>query len=275
MMMNCEQNEKLFTSLLNDDLTDKAREELTIHLAGCPSCARSFAETKQLWNDLQLLASPEPPVDAQVRFQAMLSNFKAEEAQRTRFFSEWAAFWQNLWQRRPLLPLAYQFLIVAISFGGGYLAFRLGHSTADEPSGQLASLRSEVRELRQTMALALLENPSASERMRGVSYTGELKQADGQVIAALLSTLDNDPNVNVRLSTLEALSKLAAHPEVRTGLIRSIGTQDSPLMQSAIADVMLKLQEKKSVAPLQKLLKQKDLDSGVRSKIQETISNLI
>jgi HEAT repeat protein len=123
--------------------------------------------------------------------------------------------------------------------------------------------------------LALLENPSASERMRGVSYTSEIKHADKEVINALLATLNNDPNVNVRLSTLDALVQLANHPEVREGLIKSIAQQDSPLMQSAIADVMLKLQEKRSVKSFKELLKQKNLDQGVRDKIKETITQLI
>jgi HEAT repeat protein len=125
------------------------------------------------------------------------------------------------------------------------------------------------------MMLALLENPSASERIRGVSYTSEIKHADKEVIDALLATLNNDPNVNVRLSTLDALAHLAGHPEVREGLIQSIAQQDSPLMQSAIADVMLKLQEKRSVKSFRELLKQKDLNPGVRDKIKETITQLI
>ena len=95
------------------------------------------------------------------------------------------------------------------------------------------------------------------------------------MIDALLATLNNDPNVNVRLSTLDALSHLANHAEVREGLIKSIIQQDSPIMQLAIADVMLKLQEKKSVNSFKELLKQKDLNPGVRDRIKQTITQLI
>ncbi|WP_431200274.1 HEAT repeat domain-containing protein [Mucilaginibacter sp. P25] len=95
------------------------------------------------------------------------------------------------------------------------------------------------------------------------------------MIDALLATLNNDPNVNVRLSTLDALTHLTGYPEVREGLIKSIVEQDSPLMQLAIADVMLKLQEKRSVKSFKELLKQKGLDNGVRDKIKQTITQLI
>ncbi len=68
------------------------------------------------------------------------------------------------------------------------------------------------------------------------------------------------PNVNVRLTTLEALTHFARDPVVREGLIQSILQQESPLVQAALADVMLKLQEKRAIQPFKKLLQQKDLN---------------
>src|SRR5471030_1199774 len=125
------------------------------------------------------------------------------------------------------------------------------------------------------MVLTMLDNPLASERMKAVNYTSNLRDVDKRVIDALLATLNNDPNVNVRLSTLEALAALGNHPEVRTGLIKSITIQESPIIQLAIADVMLKLQEKRSVSSFKQLLKQKGLDDEVRQKVKETITKLI
>jgi hypothetical protein len=95
------------------------------------------------------------------------------------------------------------------------------------------------------------------------------------VAEALLTTLNNDPNVNVRLVTLDALVRFARDPLVREGLIKSIAQQDSPLMQSAIADVMVKLQEKGSVQSLQELLRKKDINEMVRKKIEQSIHRLI
>jgi HEAT repeat protein len=124
------------------------------------------------------------------------------------------------------------------------------------------------------MMLSLLQNPSASERIRAVSYTNEITHVNPNVAAALLATLNNDPNVNVRLTTLEALTHFARDPVVREGLIQSILQQDSPLVQAALADAMLKLQEKRAVLPFKKLLQQKDLNGMVRTKIEQTITRL-
>jgi HEAT repeat protein len=125
------------------------------------------------------------------------------------------------------------------------------------------------------MLLSLLQDPSASQRIRAVSYTDEISNVNYKVIDALFTTLNEDPNVNVRLSTLEALVKLSREPRVREGLVRSINLQESPIMQSAIADVMVKLQEKSSVQYLKRLMNKKGLNQMVKLNIEKSIQKLI
>lgn len=128
--------------------------------------------------------------------------------------------------------------------------------------------------MRQVLLLTLLDNPSATERLRAVGYTKELPVPNARVVAALLGTLNQDANVNVRLAALEALTPLAHDPTVRLGLVHALVQQTSPLVQVALADVMAQLQERRSVAPLRELLKQADLDATVKSKIEQTIQVL-
>jgi hypothetical protein len=153
-----------------------------------------------------------------------------------------------------------------------------GPSLADERStataSQVQALSEQLREMRQMMMLSLLQNPSASERMRAASYAGDSRTISPDILAALLTTLNNDPNVNVRLTTLDALTLYARNAAVREGLIQSILQQDSPLMQAALADVMLKLQEKRAIQSFKKLLQQKGLNEMVRSKLEEVITRL-
>jgi hypothetical protein len=271
MKMNCGQYEEKFSAWVNNELTTAERAEFEKHLAGCDGCMQEFTAMQQVWDLMGTIEAPEPSAHVPVKFKAMLDTFKdsADDKKGTSIKEQFARLWQ--WQ--PRWPLAYSLVIVLISFTCGYFVFRTG--SAGKQDEQLKALSSQVHELKQTMMLALLENPSASERIRGVSYTSEIKHADKEVIDALFATLNNDPNVNVRLSTLDALTHLASHPEVRQGLIQSIIQQDSPLMQSAIADVMLKLQEKGSVNSFKQLLKQKDLNPGVKDKIRQTITQLI
>jgi HEAT repeat protein len=129
--------------------------------------------------------------------------------------------------------------------------------------------------MKQVMMLSLLQDPSASQRIRAINYTEDIGNVNLKVISALFTTLNEDPNVNVRLATLDALIKLAGEPKVREGLVRSIDLQDSPLMQSAIADAMVKLQEKSSVQSLRNLLNKKGLNQMVKVNIEKSISKLI
>ena len=271
--MKCAQYEELFTSWVNKNITAAEREKLEQHLTGCAGCREELAAMQKVWDLMDVIDVPEPSAHMDVRFHAMLDTYKQSVQEQQGLLSRLNDKLNSLLHWQPRFPLAYSLAIILVSFGGGYLFFRAGKG--GEQAQQLQALTSQVHELKQTMMLALLENPSASERIRGVSYTSEIKHADKEVIDALLATLNIDPNVNVRLSTLDALAQLAGHPEVREGLIQSIIQQESPLMQSAIADVMLKLQEKSSVKSFKELLKQKDLDNGVRDKIKETITQLI
>lgn len=270
--MECEQYQDLFTDYMNKQLLAADKAAFEQHLAGCPACAEELQALQQVWNAMEEVTVPEPSADMSHRFNAMLANYKASVTEEVSVWDKLKEQWEQLWAWQPRWPMAYNIAVMVVGLAAGLWFLKSSKSNDTE---KLAALTDQVHELKQTMMLSLLENPSASERIRGVSYTSEIKHADKEVIDALFATLNNDPNVNVRLSTLEALTGLANHPEVREGLVRSITQQDSPLLQSAIADVMLKLQEKSSVGSFRKLLKQKNLDQGVKQKINKTISSLI
>ena len=99
-------------------------------------------------------------------------------------------------------------LLVAGLGAGQWLGGRQ-HSRAD-----LVALQDEVDHMRQLVTLSLLEQQSASERLRGVDYAYRVDQSDTQVLVALLHAVNHDPNVNVRLAAVDALRKFAANPSV-------------------------------------------------------------
>jgi len=268
--MNCEEYSGLFAGWMDDQLSAADRIKMENHLAHCAACREELAVMQRTWDIMGEITTPEPSENMRANFQAMLNEVKKAEQTPKGVLAKLKEQFSHVWDLQPRWPLAYSLMVALACFCGAYWFV---HSSKQEE--QMQALSAQVHDLKQTMMLALLDNPSASERMRAVSYTDDMKHVDDKVISALLETLNNDPNVNVRLSTLDALVKLANHPEVRQGLIQSITQQDSPLMQSAIADVMIKLQEKSSVKQFKQLLKQKDLDNGVRTKISHTINSLI
>jgi hypothetical protein len=299
--MSCQTHKDLLERWWNDRLTEAERAELEAQLTECADCRRELEGSRELWELMSFMPVPEPSGEMQSQFNAMLESYKATEEKKKRT-SGIATVWQ-WFAIRPRVAAAFSVVLLLAGFGLGMLINRQKTVVVREPAApamvktapvtpdtakqeiavkekppsetkQLAALTAQVHEMRDLMMLTLLQNPAASERLRAVSYTSEITHVNPNIAAALLATLNNDPNVNVRLTTLEALTHFARDPVVRQGLIQSILQQDSPLVQAALADVMLKLQEKRSIPSFKKLLLQKDLNGMVRSKIEETITRL-
>jgi hypothetical protein len=272
--MECKDYREQFTSLLTGTLDQIQRSEIESHLAGCADCLTEFEAAKKIWDLMGEIPQPEPSEAMRANFDAILSHYKEELIVKKNPIGEWINKLHEYWLRQAQPRLAFSLLLVGAGLIVGYLLHQPEQS-AISYNRQIDSLSSQVSEMKQVMLLSLLQNPSASQRIRAVSYTDEISNVNLKVIDALFTTLNEDPNVNVRLSTLEALVKLSGEPRVREGLVRSINLQDSPIMQSAIADVMVKLQEKSSVKSLQKLLSKKGLNQMVKLNIEKSIQKLI
>lgn len=271
----CNHIQDRFYDLIDHQLSPTEQAEVENHLSVCADCQAELLATQEFLQQIQKVNPPKPSPEVRTRFYAMLDTFKYEEEVRQ------ANSWETLWQKlkasftyKPAYNWAYSLVILGVGVLGGYF---LGKPNNEEINyqNQVAALSTQMQEMRQVMMLSMLENPSASERIKAVSYTDEMPMVDKEIIEALLITLNNDANDNVRIMTLEALAKLADQPMVREGLVASIIKQESPLMQSAMADVMVNLQEKRSVKYFNKLLKRKDIDHNVKSKIELSVQQII
>lgn len=249
---------------INGELPADEKRAFEERLALDPQLRAAYEEEKALWDLMAEIEAPAVNDKVKSRFLDTLQVYKEAAAPRAGFLSRL----KELWNFQPQLKLSYALVMLCVGLGVGLYLNRKNH-------GEIARMSSEVSEMKQMMVLSLIENPSATERIRAVSLTQEIRDVDDSVIEALLSTLNRDPNDNVRLMTLEALTELADNPKVREGLVQSIVLQTSPIMQSAMADVMLKLQEKRSVKPLQKMLNRDDLNSTVKDKVEQTIQKIL
>lgn len=249
---------------INGELPENEKQAFEERLASDANFRAAYEEEKALWNLMGKIEAPVVDERIKSRFMDTLQVYKEAAAPRPGFLSRL----QELWSFQPQLKMAYALLLLCTGLGTGL------YINKKNPV-EMARMSSEISEMKQMMVLSLIENPSATERIRAVSLTNEIRNVDHQVIEALLSTLNHDPNDNVRLMTLEALTELADNPKVREGLVQSIVSQTSPIMQSAMADVMLKLQEKRSVKPLKKMLDRDDLNSTVKDKLEQTIQEIL
>ena len=177
----------------------------------------------------------------------------------------------GLWfSMAPWIPkLSLAVVLIVLGFIGGTV---LQRSTG---GGEVRELAKEVSGLKEMMMISMLEKESATDRLKAVSLSEEIQGPSKKVTEALFKTLNSDPSVNVRLAALDALQNYATSPRVREGLVRAIAQQDSPLVQMALAELMVTLQEKSSVKELKKILQQKSTPKEVKQRIEESIKVLI
>jgi hypothetical protein len=179
--------------------------------------------------------------------------------------------WRKFFAWPEVAPrLAFASVTLILGLVAGY-SLRAPESKDNE----IASVREELKDVKELMMLSLLEKESVTDRLKAVSLTEEMDQASQKVTSALIQTLNNDSNVNVRLAALDALRVYSVDSKVRQELIRSIGKQDSPLVQIALAELMAQLQAKSSVKELEKILKNENTPTDVKKKIEESLKVLI
>jgi hypothetical protein len=132
-------------------------------------------------------------------------------------------------------------------FLAAWLLLRGGAPAA--PTGDMVALQQEVKEMKQLVMLSLLENQSASERIRAVSYAEALPGLDPAVREALIRTLDGDQNLNVRLAAAEALGRFPDSEEVRQALVGALERQPDPMLQITLIHLLVNMEEKEPPVP--------------------------
>jgi HEAT repeat protein len=108
-----------------------------------------------------------------------------------------------------------------------------------------------------------------------VSYSAGLKNPNVKTLAALVNTLDTDPNPNVRLAAVEALYLFRNQPGVKESLVESLAVQDSPLVQVALIDLLVEIREQRAAEALKALVKNDKLNPDVKKLAEQGIKQLI
>jgi hypothetical protein len=272
--MNCERVREQIPEVLAGRLAGAARERLIEHLDTCAGCRAEVADLGVVWRGMEAMAQPEPSEAMKSRFLETLHAYEEgfQEAQRRlTYTAPHAGFWPA-WFWRPAAQVAFATVLLAAGIAGG--RYLLPHGAAPAGNPEIAQLRGQVESLRQMVALSLLQDQSASSRLRGVTYSYQMTQPDRDVAQALLHAVNQDTNVNVRLSAVDALAKFAADPEVRRALADSLAVQDSPLVQIALIDLLVQLHAREGVSVVLKLSQNKDANEAVRQRAVSALEKL-
>jgi HEAT repeat protein len=100
----------------------------------------------------------------------------------------------------------------------------------------------------------------------------EMEKPDDEIVKALVKTMNEDGNTNVRLAALDALSHFQNDPQVRRALVSALAKQKDPVVQIALIQLMVKLKEKGAVEDLKKIA---DDDKSIDAVKDEAYSGLL
>jgi anti-sigma factor RsiW len=268
--MTCEELRQILTDFLTGELSPARQAAVREHCSGCAACRRELEEVSALWNELGVLPEEQPGERLRTNFYQMLSSYQAGLAgqpSRPRFNPV-------TWLRQRLLPLspAWQMALVVLVLVTGWITRPLLFPQAPDP--RYSQIQQEMEHLRQTVALSMIRQSSAADRLQAVTWGARLNEPSPEVVQALLDTLAGDPNVNVRLAAAEALFSFRRETVARKGLLTSLQKQDSPLVQLALIDYLVRLDEPETPNVLREFLQRPMVNPAVTKEAKNSLEQL-
>jgi HEAT repeats len=234
------------------------RDRIERHLQACESCAatyRDLARTLAFVGDLDV-----PERDGRYGlevWQRIRHNLPPQDAPWQVGLSAWS---------RPVLMAAAAMLVV-VAFAAGRFWPRSDSAPQDDlQAANLTEVRRELREMREMLMLSLMQQQSATERLRGVSGIVQIDQPGTEIVRALLETLMHDPNVNVRLACVDALQRFSEQEVVRRSTVQALADSSHPLVQIALIDFMVDTKDKEAIGALRRLSEDSTADEAVRDR---------
>jgi uncharacterized membrane-anchored protein YhcB (DUF1043 family) len=268
--MKCEEIEAIMIDYLDNKLDDNQNQEIEKHLETCERCLDEFRDLQQV---LQLISRDEmvkPDDSLRINFYHMLHNEirKIKERDLTPDHST-PVRWYNrsVYRYAAGIALLISGIFIGIIIHGGIRNSRQAQ--------QLMQLQREVASLKETAMFTMLKDESSSYRLQAVNYADEIKAPDENIIKALIKTLNDDKNVNVRMAAAYALAKFADQRSVCDSLVKSLSLQRDPILQVTLINILVERREKSAIKPIQQIITNKNTLEEVKAVAENGIKLLI
>jgi HEAT repeats len=261
---------------MNNLEQEKLTERLTEYIDGHLS-EKEMAETSQ-W-----IASNDEIKNQYIQLKEILVSFESSEGSdlftipsekmETRY-EQWLHHIQGkntpgILQLKSWYKIAAAALVLILAGAGGMTLHTLYVQRQE-----LARVQFELEQTKQLVMAKLNNTQSASQRISAVYSTDDIVAPDQDIIQLLIKTMDEDPSSNVRMASLEALSKYYKMPEVRTALIRSMKYQKDPVVQIALIQLLVQRKEKIIVNDLQSITVQSGIIKAVKDEAYKGLFKL-
>ncbi len=215
------------------------------------------AREQQLWSELGDLPQAAPSPQLRRRFYAELEHADRRVHRRRQWFGLFGA---------PGLAAGVACLFVGVVIG---LLFRSPPPAADR--AEFAQLQLQVANLNRNLVLDRLENDSPSKRLLGVIEASDLAEHDPEVRRALLERAVDDRVHSVRSAAIDAIGPRLGTPSVGDELMASLEKAESPLVQLALADLVLRYGNPSQLEQLVRLSERGSLNPDVAKHIKSSV----
>ena len=215
------------------------------------------ATEQRLWSDLENLPQEAPSQRLRRRFYDELEHADRRLHRRRRWFG---------WITAPVFAAAIGCLFVGVMVGA------LVRTPSGASRAELAELQQQVAMLNRNLILDRLENDSASKRLLGVIEASDLAEHDPEVRRALLERAVDDRVHSVRSAAIDAIGPRVGSPAVGDELMASLTKAESPLVQLALADLVLRYGNPKQMEQLLQLSERGALHPDVAKHIKSSVS---
>lgn len=216
------------------------------------------AGEQQLWRDLEGLPQEAAPSQ---RLRRRLYDELEHAHRRSHRRSRWLSLISA-----PGLVAAIGCMVVGVMIG-----LLLEDLSAPEHA-ELAQLQQQVAMLNRNLVLDRLENDSASKRLLGVMEASDLAGRDPEVTRALLERALDDRVHSVRAAAIDAIGPQLGTPSVADELMASLEKAESPLVQLALADLVLRYGNPKQLEQLLRLSERGELHPDVVQHVKSSVS---
>ena len=280
MNMDCKEIQAMMIDYLDRGVGAEGAAAMRAHLLGCESCRKEVEEMRELLSVMgeQELRQPGPGLreNFQVMLQTELNMETADDLLgRTRDGKgEHAGAKKGIgWMGAKGIGWMAAAACILL-FGGIWIGAMVGSGKASNVPEQLGAMQKEIREMKEAMMFSLIDDESASQRIKAVGYAEEMSNPDQRVIQALVGTLNHDKNVNVRLAALYSLATFADNRSVRDSLVSSLAKQTEPLIQVMLITLLAERKDNRAIGPIRDIISNKNTLPAVKDAAQKSLKTL-
>lgn len=241
------------------DLSEAEAQEMAALIRQSPDLQAELAELQLVLGELDKAPKMEPSPESRDQFYQFLALEARQQDEKTGSQSTLA-----VWRAAAAVAL----LVIGTAFGLFYTSYQ-------QQQAQIGQLSAQVVETRKLLLLAMMEDASASERIKAMNVSTRDFEEDQRIVAALIDRLQRDVNENVRLKAAESLADFVLVRGVTEAMIESLETESSPEVQIMLIESLVNGQRREALPSLQRMLDREDVPKVVRDLAAHGVETMI